>query len=484
MNIVVDSLRDVVVIGGGVVGTAIVRALSLYNMSIMLVEKQHDVCEGTSKANSAIIHTGFDAKPGSVESDCLRRSRELWPELIGALKIPFLPCGAVMVAASETEKAKIIEHYVPNAEANGVEVRYIEKEELLEMNPDVSEHNLGGLVIEGEGICDPFWVTRAFAQLAELNGAEIRFGSGVERIEPADDDSHLVIVLEDGSEIRTRYAVNAAGLWSDEIADMVKDESFVITPRKGQFILTEDTLGISQIVLPVPSPSSKGILAAPVVFGGFLLGPTAEDQEDKWDRSTTDDGMEAVLNGVEKLLPGIRSATTIRQFAGLRAVCSTGDFVISPSPRSHRLIHAAGIRSTGLSSSPGIAERVVELLRSTDLIMTERSEAILELPDLLGESDAASNGEIICLCRSITRGEIERALSAPLSSTTLDGIKRRTGAMLGECQGNGCIPKLLDVMESFTASRGLAKAGGEEAPLKGLRESYIAGQAGGRDNEI
>lgn len=457
--------KDVVVIGGGIVGTAILRKLSFYQLDLALVEKQPDLCEGASKANSGIIHTGFDTKPESVESQCLKRSRELWPQLIEDCKIPYVACGAVMVATTEEEKDIIEKTYIPNAKANGVEVEWISKEELLERNPAVASQALGGLLIPGEALCDPFWATRSFAEIAVMNGAEVFLGHGVERIEEHPDG--LKLILENNQEIVSKYVVNAAGLWSDEIARLIGDDSFSLTPRKGQFVLTEEQVAVSQIILPVPTKKSKGILLSPVVFGGFLLGPTAEDQEDKWDRSTTHAGMEEVLRGCEKLIPDARRYESIRQFAGVRAVCSEGDFVIRPSRVNQRMIHAAGIRSTGVSASPGIAELVFEKLQDVGLTLAEKEKFATEVPELFGDSNDQEVGEIICLCRSISRGEIMNALHRPIAPCTIDAVKRRTGATLGECQGNGCTPKILDLFAEKLGER-------EDRPLKGLKRSYLA----------
>ncbi|MEH7385259.1 NAD(P)/FAD-dependent oxidoreductase [Bacillus sp. JJ1521] len=458
-----QHVKDVVVIGGGVVGSSILRKLSYYNLDIALVEKQPDVCEGSSKANSGIVHTGFDAPPNSVEAECLRRSRDLWPQLVEDLKIPFIPCGAVMVATSEEENNIIEEKYITNAEANGVEVSWISREEILEMNPAVTDKVIGGLLIEGESICDPFTATRSHAELAALNGAEVLLGSGVERIERSSEG--LRVILEDKNEIVTKYVVNAAGLYSDQIARLIGDESFTITPRKGQFLLTEENLELSQVILPVPTPTSKGTLVSPVAFGGFLLGPTAEDLEDKDDRSTTVEGMEKVVAGCEKIVPKAREFESIRQFAGSRAVCSTGDYVIRPSEIDKRMVHAAGIRSTGLSASPGIAELVAEQLELAGLELIEREDALHETPNLFDDSEEDQTGEIVCLCRSISRGEIENALKSPIPPRTIDGIKRRTGATLGDCQGNCCIPKILDIFEE----NGVRAVN----TLKGLQQSYL-----------
>lgn len=455
------NARDVVVIGGGVVGTAILKELAIYDLRCTLLEKQPDVCEGTSKANSGIIHTGFDAKPGSIEAACLRISRNEWPSAIENLKIPFIPCGATMVATSEEEVEIIKNKYIPNAEANGVQVQWIEKEEVLEANPGLTENVLGGLLIPGEAVADPFWATRAFAEISVLNGAEVKLNSGVVDIQQTSDDL-FEITTESGEKIVTRYIVNAAGLWSDEIAKMVGDTSFEITPRKGQFVLTEEEVSISQIILPVPTAKSKGTLVSPVVFGGFLLGPTAEDQKDKWDRSTTEEGIQYVKEQCDKLVPGVSEYPSIRQFAGVRAVCSEGDFVIRPATTNKHLVHAAGIRSTGLSASLGIAKLIKKELEKVGLEFVEKENYETELPELFG--DGEENGEVICLCRSITKREIVDALKRPVPANTIDAVKRRTGAILGECQGNCCIPKIIDLIKEHTDNVKIEK---------GLQGSYL-----------
>jgi glycerol-3-phosphate dehydrogenase len=354
-----------------------------------------------------------------------------------------------------------------------VEVTVVDRETLLGMNPDVTPSTIGGLVIPGESICDPFWATRGHAELAVMNGAEVLLGSGVASIDRFDHG--FIIHLDNGTFLETGYIVNAAGLWSDEIARMVGDESFEITPRKGEFLLTEDDIGITQIILPVPTPKSKGILVSPVIFGGFLLGPTAEDQTDKADRSTSTNGMNLITDGTEKLIPGISGKSTIRQFAGVRAVCSTGDFVIRPSDAAPRMVHAAGIRSTGLSASPGIARMVVEQLASTGLLLTLKEERIESLDDIFN-TDESNPGEIVCMCRSITRQEIAGALHRPLAPCTIDGVKRRTGATLGECQGNYCLAPIMDMIRAASGNSG-------RPMLKGIHGSELyqpPAQEGGR----
>ncbi|ARD48660.1 NAD(P)/FAD-dependent oxidoreductase [Sporosarcina sp. P33] len=462
-----NTIKDVVVIGGGVVGTAILRSLSLYDLSICLIEKQPDICEGASKANSGIVHTGFDAPPGSLEAECLKRSRELWPDYAEQLKIPYIPCGALMIATSDEERMIIESTYIPNAEKNGAEVEWLNREEVLEMNPAVTDQTVGALSIPGESICDPFTATRAYAELAVLNGAELLLGNGVLDIKESNDG--FVIVLENGQEVTAKYIVNATGIKSDEISRMIGDESYTLSPRKGQFILTEEEIQISQVILPVPTAKSKGTLISPVVFGGFLLGPTAEDQLDKEDNSTSAEGIEQVLTGCAKLIPEAREYKSLRQFAGVRSVCSTGDYVIESSEKNKCFIHAAGIRSTGLSASPGIAEVVVERLEKAGLQLQENKNAKISVDNLFDDSEE-NTGEIICLCRTITKSEITNALHGPVPPTTIDGVKRRTGATLGECQGNCCIPRIIDLLSENQTL--------DEIPLKGLQNSRLGVKGG------
>jgi len=432
---------DVMIIGGGVIGCAIARELSRFDASVALVERQPDICDVTSKANSAIVHTGFDAPPGSLEATLLARARDLWPAVVEDLHIPYLQTGAVMVATTQQELDAIQTEIVPKAERNGVTLHPLTADEIRENISTVTPSVAGGVLVEGEAVIDPFWTTRAYAENAVRNGARFYLQHGVTGI--AINPDSVAVDTELGTTFTARIVVNAAGLWSDEVARLAGDDSFQITPRKGQFIITEDDLGIGQIVLPVPSKISKGILVTPIVFGGTMLGPTAEDLSDKTDLSTTAEGMKHIREGVSRLVPAAAGASTIRQFAGLRAVSSTGDYIVGPSPVGQRMINVAGIRSTGLSVSPALGRHVAELVAG-ELNLAPRPDFDPTIPELLADA-RPDEGDVICLCRAITRAEIMDALRSPLPPTTLDGLKRRTGAMLGDCQGNICMPRLIDL---------------------------------------
>jgi glycerol-3-phosphate dehydrogenase len=434
---------DVLVIGGGVVGCAILRELTRYRASVALIERNPDICEGTSKSNSAIIHTGFDAPPGSLEARLLADARDLWPSVIADLHIPYLQTGALMLALTPDDLLTIEHEIIPKAKRNGVTLQPLTREEVLENAPYVNPEVLGGVLVEGEGVIDPFWTTRAYCESAVLNGAQVFTGEGVTELRLAED--RVLVRTSSGRELTASLVINAAGLWSDEIARLVGDDSFTIRPRKGQFIIVEEDHGIAQIILPVPNKISKGILVTPIVFGGVMLGPTAEDVDEKTDLATTDEGLRTIREGVRRYVPHVAEAESVRQFAGLRAVGSESDYIIRASTAGRRLLHVAGIRSTGLSASPAIGRYVGELVRA-ELELVKRADFQAELPEYLAETHP-DEGDVLCLCRSITRGEVLAALRSPLPPGSLDGLKRRTGAMLGDCQGNLCLPQILGLFQ-------------------------------------
>jgi glycerol-3-phosphate dehydrogenase len=456
---------DVLVIGGGVVGCAILRELTRYDVTVALLERNPDICEGTSKSNSAIVHTGFDAPPDSLEARMLVEARELWPGVIDCLHIPYLQTGAIMVAITTEDRATIDAEIIPKAKRNDVILQHLTQEEILAAVPYINPQVTGGVLVEGEGVIDPFWTTRAYCEHAVLNGAEVFLGEAVTGITP--ESRRILVHTSAGRTFAAGMVVNAAGLWADEIARLAGDTSFRLTPRKGQFIIVEEDHGVSQIILPVPNRISKGILVTPIVFGGILLGPTAEEVTGKTDLATTARGLQLIREGASKLVPVMAEAESVRQFAGLRAVSSTGDYIIRPSTTSERLLHVAGIRSTGLSASPAIGRYTSALVRD-ELGLSLRSHFVEVLPEYLADIHP-DEGDVVCLCRSITRGEILAALRSPLPPRTLDSLKRRTGAMLGDCQGNLCMLQLIDLFQEQLGRDPLAleKNAAHSAPIAG-----------------
>lgn len=450
---------DVVVIGGGVVGTTILAAFSARGISSVLIEAERDVGEGASRANSAIVHTGFDARPGSLEARHLRRSATLWPEHIEGLGVPFLAVGALMLARGAMERQRLEGEVAALARSHGVATELVGRDALRERAPYLAQDVVAALSIPDEGVIDPFWLTRANAEAAMAAGATIRLACPAIALTTRPDD--VEVVTGTGEVIRARQVIDAAGLQADTVARMAGDDSFAITPRKGQFLISEETFGVEQIVLPIPGAVGKGMLLTPIVFGGLLLGPTAVDQEDKDDRSTDPAEAERILSACRAMVPAVADMRPIRSFAGLRTVSSTGDYILRPSRAGDRLYLAAGIRSTGVSASPSIAETVVnEVLALRGWGDRARRRVPLRAP---AATFPDTLGRIVCLCRSVSRGELEAACGRPLPPTTTDALKRRGGATFGDCQGNLCLVPVAEVL-----------AGASDVPI----ESVEKGRAG------
>ncbi len=434
------------VIGGGVVGCAVLRELARHGIGALLVEAEPDVCEGTSKANSAIVHTGFDARPGTLEATMLRRAAALWPALIDELGVPYLETGALVLALSPAEAERLASETRPNAEALGVATELLDRAALRALAPYVTDQAVAALLVPGEGVIDPFWLTRGYAEAALAAGARLVLSRRVVGLAVGDDG--VAVELDDGSRLWAEQVFNCAGLWADEVARLAGDDSFALSPRKGQFLVSEEPFGVEQIVLPLPGPMGKGVLVTPIVFGGVLLGPTAEDLRDKHDRGVDAAARARILEGCRRLVPAVEAMVPIRQFAGLRAVSSTGDYILRPSTRGDRLFHVAGIRSTGISTSPALAEHVVaraaerrgwRLRPGSPAGLSTGWDAPTSRPQsAAGAAFVEQSGEVVCLCRSISRGEVLAALRSPSTPATLDALKRRCGVTFGDCQGNLC----------------------------------------------
>lgn len=421
-----------VVIGGGVVGCAVLRELSQRGIDAILVEAEPSICEGTSKANSAIVHTGFDAKRGTVEADMLQRASALWPGLIEELGVPFLKVGALMLAR-EPDDADRLRDVGRNAADLGVQTEQLDAATTRDLAPYLADGVLGALSIPGESVIDPFWLTRRLAEAGMAAGGGVWTDASVSALEVGFD--HVVVGLADGRSIEADQVLNCAGLWSDAVAVLAGDTSFAMTPRRGQFLVSEETYGVDRIVLPLPGRMGKGMLVTPIVFGGLLLGPTAEDLEDKTDRAVDSSARDLITESCAAMVPAARQMVPIRQFAGLRAVSSTGDYILRPSTAGDRLFHVAGIRSTGISASPAIAEHVVEQVFGLRRWARSGAAAPSALPGMAFADEA---GEVVCLCRSVSAGEIRGAVRPPLPATTLDAAKRACGTTFGDCQGNLC----------------------------------------------
>jgi glycerol-3-phosphate dehydrogenase len=454
---------EAVVIGGGVVGCAVLLELAIRGIDAVLLEAESDVAEGTSKANSAIIHTGFDAKRGTIEARLLRRSAERWPTLLEDLGVPALACGALMLARSEDDAARLGDA-AELARTHGVSVELVDSAWLRDAAPYVTEAAVRALHIPDEAIVDPFWLTRAYADAAIGLGARVVMRSAVSGLTVRPDG---VEVRTGEGTIRAGHAFDCAGLRADDVARLAGDDTFTITPRKGEFLVSERTAGVDRIVLPIPGPLGKGMLVTPIVFGGVLLGPTAEDGSDKTDRSTTAAGRARILDSCRGLVPAVDEMAPIRSFAGLRPVSSTGDYIIRPSAAGDRLTIVAGIRSTGISASPGIAEAAVEVAASA---RGWASRPLRTRPTAAPQELAPHSGAIVCVCRSVSEAEVAAALAGATPVTTIDALKRRCGVGFGDCQGNQCA---IDAVARLADANGMAPGAIE----KGLIGSWLVTDA-------
>ncbi len=448
---------DIAVVGAGVVGAAIARELSTYELSTVVLEAGHDVGTGTSKANTAIRHTGFDAKPGSLEAALLRRSYPLLSEYAARTGIPLETPGALLVAWSPDQLARI-ESLRLQAKANGCDdVHVVTTEAIYAAVPTLGPGAMGGLAVPGEGIVCPFTMPLAFATEAVTNGARIELDAPVRSIEP---DAGAYQLTTPRGRVRARWIVNAAGLSSDLVDRMMGHERFTIRPRRGQLIVFDKLARplVSSILLPVPTPVSKGVLIAPTVFGNVLLGPTAEDLNDRRATQTTREGLDDLLAKGHRILPALVDEEVTATYAGLRAATEHTDYQIHCDP-AERYVCVGGIRSTGLSAAMGIAAYVVDLLRDAGLgLRRSAMHREVRMPPI-GESQLrrfrdheaiASRpeyGEIVCFCERVTRGEVLDALVGPLPARCADGLRRRTRAGLGRCQGFYCSATLSALLE-------------------------------------
>ena len=443
---------DVAIIGGGVVGTAIARELAGYQLRCVLLEATDDIGTGTSKANTAILHTGFDATPGTLESRLVARGSALLRDYAERAGIAVERTGALLVAWTR-EQADSLDAIAGKSRANGyTAIRSVSGPEVYEREPSLGQGAAGGLWIPDEWVIDPWSVPLAFATEAARAGVALRLRTRVTGVSEADDGDGFELAVAPGTEpVSCRFAVNAAGLASDEVDRMFGGGGFTIRPRKGELIVFDKLARplLSSIILPVPTARTKGVLVAPTVFGNVLLGPTAEDVADRSDTSTSAAGLSALLAAGRRILPSLEQEEVTATYAGLRAATEHPDYQVGAYGR---YVRVAGIRSTGLTASLGIAEHVAGLLGEAGLPLKPRGAAEPAVPRMpcLGEAgrrpyqDAdriaadPEYGEIACHCERVTRGEIRDALASDIPPAGLDGLRRRTRAMNGRCQAFYC----------------------------------------------
>ena len=447
-------MYDVLIIGCGITGAATAFELSKYQLKVAILERENDVAMGTTKANSAIIHAGYDPEPDSLMAKLNVRGSALAKELCRALDVPYRQCGSLVVALSQ-EDSLMLEQLYRRGEANGVPgLRLLSGDEARAMEPNLTETVAGALYAPSAAICSPWEYCLALAETAVRNGAQLHLETAV--IGLSRDGGGWTVQTGRG-EFRTRFVVNAAGVDAAVIHDMVASHAFDIQPSRGQYYLLDKSEGnrVSHVVFQVPSKAGKGVLAAPTVHGNLIVGPDAQSVEGN-DTSTDAAGMNYVRAAAQKAVPSINFRESIRNFAGVRAKAGE-DFILREAEGAPGFIDLAGISSPGLSAAPAIGEYAAELLRKAGLPLTEKEIFICErrrtrfkeLPPeertaLVGRDPAY--GRVICRCETVTEGEILEALHTPIPPRSVDGVKRRVNAGMGRCQGGFCGPRVVELL--------------------------------------
>lgn len=446
-------MYDVAVIGAGVVGCSAARELSRYKLSVCVIDRESDVGEGTTKANSAIVHAGFDAKEGSLKARFNVRGSKLMPELSKELDFMYCQNGAFVLCFDEAQRGEL-DKLAERGRINGVEgIRILSGDEARAMEPNLTDEVAAALYAPTSGIVCPFEMCIAFAENAFTNGVEFKLSTCVTGISKTEGG---YLISTDRGDIEAKTVINAAGVYADKLHAMVSSTPMKITPRKGEYMLLDTDAGglVSRTVFQLPTKMGKGILVTPTVHGNLLLGPTAENIDDKENTATTREGLAQVRAKAQLSVKGIPFGKVITSFTGLRAVGDTDDFIIGEPEDAEGFINAAAIESPGLTSAPAIAEYLCELvgkhipLEKKETFYAKRKGVthFVQLTDkerceLIAKNPAY--GQIVCRCCTVTEGEIIDALTRPLGATTIDGVKRRTGAGLGRCQAGFCSPRTI-----------------------------------------
>lgn len=478
-------MYDVVIIGAGVTGSASARELSRYNLNICVIDKEEDVCAGTSKANSAIVHSGIDAAPGTLMAELNVKGNEMMESWSKELDFAFKRNGSLILCFSEDDRPNL-EALFSHAEANGVPgCRIIEKEELHQMEPNVSDEAIAAIYCPTGGIVCPFGMNIAMAENAYTNGVEFRFNTAVRNITKTDAGWKLTT---SNGDIFTKVVVNAAGVNADIFHNMVSADKINITPRRGEYCLLDKTAGgiVSNTIFQLPGKYGKGILVTPTVHGNILIGPTANDHDNREATNTTQDGLANVISAASKSVPNVPVRQVITSFSGNRAHEDNHEFIIKELEDAPFFVDAAGIESPGLTSAPAIGVKVAGIVAG--LLKPEKNpdfngtrKGILD-PKSLSEEDYAkliaekpAYGNIICRCEMITEGEIIDAVTRSLGAKSLDGVKRRTRAGMGRCQAGFCSPRTMEIIsrELDMSQLEITKNGGKSNMVVGYTKKSL-----------
>lgn len=471
---------DVLIIGAGVTGCAIARELSRRQQRIVVLERGLDVCEGTSKANSGIVHAGHDAAPGTLKARFNVEGSRMMEQLSGELDFPYRRNTSLVIGFNEEDRATL-EGLLAQGRQNGVEgLEILDGEAARAMEPNLSERVCCALYCPTGGIVDPFLLTIALAENAHVNGAEVCFGQEVTRIRREADGFRVETAA--GESYEAGIVVNAAGVYADVFHNMVSADKLTITPRKGEYLLMDkETRGfVNATVFQCPTRMGKGVLVTPTVHGNLLIGPTSADIEDKECTTTTAEGLQEVLGKAGLSAEGLPTRQVITSFTGLRAHDDRGDFIIGEVQDCPGFYDAAGIESPGLTAAPAIGRYVAELINAAapapvreDFVSTRKGTPCMaeagaeERRRLIAENPLYAN--VVCRCELVTEGEIVDAIRRPLGATTLDGVKRRVRAGMGRCQAGFCTPRQVEILarELGKDSGDIVKSGPDSRLLTG-----------------
>ena len=449
-------MYDVLIVGAGIVGSSIARELSRWKLSIAVVEKENDVAMGTSKANSGIVHAGFDAKTGTNKAIYNVLGARMFPKLAEELDFPYRKNGALVLCFDEDERYKLDE-LLEQGKRNGVTgISIIDEEAVRKLEPNVSQQVVAALYAETSAIVSPYEMTIAYAENAYVNGVEFLLGQEVTNVQVS--MYGFEVQLTDRT-VWSKIVINCAGVYADEVYNFAAgNDRMQIVARKGEYCLLDKKCGglCDKTLFQLPSKMGKGVLVAPTTHGNIIVGPTAADIPAKHDVDTTYEGLNTTFNIATKSVPSLARRNIITQFAGLRAHLEEGDFVIGESDVAN-FYNVVGIESPGLTAAPAIAVDVAEEVaaklgaeKKTDFISHRKGiPCFAKMGDTERETLIAKNplyGKIVCRCENVTEGEIVDSINSPLWATDLDGVKRRTRAGMGRCQMGFCTPRIMEIL--------------------------------------
>lgn len=455
------KVYDVVIIGAGITGTMTAFQLAKYSIKTAVVEAGIDVASGSTRANSAIVHAGYDAKEGTLKALLNVKGCEMMSQITTQLGVHYKKCGSLVIGFNNRDLEEL-ERLKTRGETNGVKgLRIIKRAELAKMEPNVSKDAKFALYAPSAGIVCPYDLAYAVAENSASNGTDYYFEYKVDKIER--DGEYYVVCSEDKA-IKAKYVINAAGCYADEIAKLINDDlPFEIIPRRGEYMLLDKCEGktAKHTIFVTPNEKGKGILVSPTVDGNTIVGPNANIVDSKADTGVTEEGLDEIANGARRIVPQINLKAVITTFAGVRPTPTSGDFYIQESEKCKGFIHAAGIESPGLASAPAVSEYVIDILKKAGAKLNKKRKYIatrtkdgnckLFYDMTEAERRKAIKADpryaiMVCRCETVTEGDVVNAIHRPISAHTVDMVKRRTRAGMGRCQGSHCREKVAEII--------------------------------------